>query len=365
MSQFNDQNQVPEQGYDEYEFQNESSSTKPFNVQKTAPPIPEPPITVEPIRKADLQVSYAHEMEVPDNGWYGSLINGIGTVIGGCGTIPCCFCFPNPFKSVPQGTVGLVTRFGQFYKSVDPGLVKVNVLSEKLRHVDVRIQVLDIPTQVSMTRDNVNINLSSVLYYHIVSPHKSAFAVKDVIRALEERTQTTLRLVIGARTLQDIIERREEVAGSIQEIIEETAATWGVKVESILIKDILLSEELQDSLAQAAKSKRAGESKIITARAEVESAKLMRRAADILASKAAMQIRYLEAMQAMARSSNSKVIFMPSASALEAVAANTSAASETAHPPDMTLDPHSQALVNQAAQDERQLSNQLAFNEVN
>lgn len=351
---------------DEYGLQNESAtaynSTSPVRISAKIPG-PENPITVEPIRREDLQVSYAHEMATPDNGGYGSVINALGSIIGGFGTLPCCFCCPNPYKSVPQGTVGLVTRFGQFYKAVDPGLVKVNPLSEKLRHVDVRIQVLDIPTQVSMTRDNVNINLSSVLYYHITSPHKSAFAVKDVIRALEERTQTTLRLVIGARTLQDIIERREEVAGSIQEIIEETAATWGVKVESILIKDIILSAELQDSLAQAAKSKRAGESKIITARAEVESAKLMRRAADILASKAAMQIRYLEAMQAMARSSNSKVIFMPSAGALETMAAQ-SGSGEGASAPDTTLDPHFQGIVNQATQEERNLTNQLAINEL-
>lgn len=306
---------------EEYGLQNQSSADPILKTNNNIAFHADNPITVEPIRKEDLQVSYAHEMEVPDNGWYGGFVNGCGTICGGLGTIPCCFCFPNPFKSVSQGNVGLVTRFGQFYKSVDPGLVKVNPLSEKLFQVDVRIQVLDIPSQVSMTKDNVNINLSSVLYYHITSPHKSKFAVKNVIQALEERTQTTLRLVIGARTLQDIIERREEVAVSIQEIIDETATSWGVKVESILIKDIILSHELQDSLAQAAKSKRAGESKIITARAEVESAKLMRRAADILASKAAMQIRYLEAMQQMARQANSKVIFMPSANALESIAA--------------------------------------------
>lgn len=316
------------------------------------PPAPiENPITVEPIRKEDLQISYAYEMDIPDNGWYGGLVNAFGAIMGGLGTVPCCFCCPNPYKSVPQGNVGLVTRFGQFYKAVDPGLVKVNPLSEKLRHIDVRIQVLDIPTQVCMTKDNVNINLSSVLYYHIISPHKSAFAVKDVIRALEERTQTTLRLVIGARTLQDIIERREEVATSIQEIIEDTATSWGVKVESILIKDIILSNELQDSLAQAAKSKRAGESKIITARAEVESAKLMRRAADILASKAAMQIRYLEAMQQMARTSNSKVIFMPSANALENIAAPADGENDQVPPPPVLTE-------------DQTFSRQLAINEI-
>lgn len=102
-----------------------------------------------------------------------------------------------------------------------------------------------------------------------------------------------------------------QVAQAIGEIIEDVASGWGVQVESMLIKDIIFSNELQDSLSMAAQSKRIGESKVIAARAEVESAKLMRQAADILSSAPAMQIRYLEAMQAMAKSANSKVIFLP------------------------------------------------------
>ena len=155
--------------------------------------------------------------------------------------------------------------------------------------------------------------LPGVIYYHIVSPHKAAFGITNVRQALIERTQTTLRHVVGARVLQDVIERREEVAQSIGEIIEDVAAGWGVQVESMLIKDIIFSTELQESLSMAAQSKRIGESKIIAAKAEVEAAKLMRQAADILSSAPAMQIRYLEAMQAMAKSANSKVIFLPGA----------------------------------------------------
>jgi erythrocyte band 7 integral membrane protein len=157
----------------------------------------------------------------------------------------------------------------------------------------------------------VNLQLTSVIYYHITSPHKAAFGISNIRQALIERTQTTLRHVIGARVLQDVIERREEIAQSIREIIEETATGWGAAVESMLVKDIIFSQDLQDSLSMAAQSKRTGEAKVISARAEVESAKLMRQAADILSSAPAMQIRYLEAMQQMAKQANSKVIFMP------------------------------------------------------
>jgi len=162
-----------------------------------------------------------------------------------------------------------------------------------------------------MTKDNVTLHLTSVIYYHITSPHKAAFGISNIRQALVERTQTTLRHVVGARVLQDVIERREEIAQSIGEIIEDVAGGWGVQVESMLIKDIVFSNELQESLSMAAQSKRIGESKVIAARAEVESAKLMRQAADIMSSAPAMQIRYLEAMQSMAKTANSKVIFLP------------------------------------------------------
>ncbi len=296
-------------------------------------PIPEPVVGVERIKKSDLQAAYAYEMPVPEDGLYGAFMNGIGNCVGVMGAIPCCFCCPNPFKEVQQGTVGLISRFGQFYKAVDPGLIRVNPISESLKRVEVKIQMKEIPRQVCMTKDNVNLQLTSVLYYHIVAPHKAVFGVSDVAQALEERTQTTLRHVVGARNLQDVIERREEVATSIREIIDETAVGWGVRVESILIKDLVLSQDLQESLSMAAQSKRIGESKIIAARAEVESAKLMRKAADILASKAAMQIRYLDAMQAMAKTAGSKVIFMPSANAMDNIAEQVQSGSSNPHPP--------------------------------
>ena len=172
-------------------------------------------------------------------------------------------------------------------------------------------QVAEVPKQVCMTKDNVSLYLTSVIYYRIVSPHRAAFGISNIRQALVERTQTTLRHVIGSRILQDVIERREEIAQDIRNIVEEIALRWGVEVESMLIKDIIFSQELQDSLSMAAQSKRTGEAKVIAARAEVESAKLMRQAADILSSAPAMQIRYLEAMQQMAKTANSKVIFLP------------------------------------------------------
>jgi len=244
------------------------------------------------------------------HGFYGNFINTLGACVGTCGAVPCCPC-PNPFREVQQGSVGLVTRFGQFYKAVGPGLVQVNVCSERLRVVDVKIQIIAIGKQTVITRDNVNVEIDSVIYYQITNPYRAAFGIQDLRLALVERAQTTLRHVVGARAVQSVVTERDAIALEIEEIVGEVADKWGVAVEGILIKDITFSADVAASLSSAAQQKRIGESKVIAARAEVDSARLMRQAADILASPAAMQIRQLEALQAMARTAGSKVVFVP------------------------------------------------------
>ena len=138
----------------------------------------------------------------------------------------------------------------------------------------------------------------SVIYYQITNPYRAAFGISDLRQALIERSQTTLRHVVGARMVQSVVTEREAIAFEIAEIVGDVADKWGVAIEGILIKDIIFSPEVSASLSSAAQQKRIGESKVIAARAEVDAARLMRQAADILASPAAMQIRQLEALQA-------------------------------------------------------------------
>lgn len=269
-------------------------------------------INVQPLKRSEMQPSYAQDLGTGEvtHGFYGSFLQGLGTCVGFCGAIPCC-PFPNPFRNVQQGSVGLVTRFGHFYKSVDPGLVQVNVCTEDLRVVDVKIQISAIGRQTVITRDNVNVEIDSVIYFQIVNPYRAAFGISDLRQALIERAQTTLRHVVGARAVQSVVTEREAIAFEIAEIVGDVADKWGVAIEGILIKDIIFSPEVSASLSSAAQQKRIGESKVIAARAEVDSARLMRQAADILASPAAMQIRQLEALQQMAKSGNTKVVFVP------------------------------------------------------
>ncbi|KAJ3275345.1 hypothetical protein HDV01_000637 [Terramyces sp. JEL0728] len=260
-----------------------------------------------------IQQSYA--VEVPYNAGsdrcYEGMLTCFGCICGGLGSVPCLFCFPNPFQSVPQGSVGLIKKFGKFIRSVDPGLYQLNPFCEKMQLIDVRQRVQDCPRQTILTKDNVSVDIDSVLYWDILDPYIAAYLVIDVQKALIDRTLTTLRMVLGNRTLQDTIEHRDTIAQEIRDVIDNVAESWGVKVESILIKDVILGPELLASMSAAASQRRIGDSKIIAAQAEVNAAKLMRQASDILNSPAAMQIRFLETLQTMSKTPGTKVIFMP------------------------------------------------------
>ncbi|KAJ2018045.1 hypothetical protein GGI03_005924 [Coemansia sp. RSA 2337] len=242
---------------------------------------------------------------------YESMMTAIGNFCGAFGQIPGCFCCPNPFKEVKQGNIGLVSRFGRYYRTSDPGLVKVNPLTEKVFRVDTKIQIAALGKLPIVTKDNVSVEIEAVLYWHIIDPYLAIYGVSDVKQALTERTQTTLRAVLGGRDLQDLIENRDTIASAITDIIDQPAHAWGVTVESILIKDIHMSHELQVTLSAAATQKRIGQSKVIQAQAEVDAAMLMREAAEILNTPAAMQIRTLDSMVMMAKAANTKVLFVP------------------------------------------------------
>ena len=117
-------------------------------------------IRVEPLKRGEMQPSYAQDFGTGEvtHGFYGSMVHYLGSCIGFLGAIPCC-PLPNPFQSVDQGSVGLVQRFGQFYKSVDPGLVQINLCTESLHAVNVKIQIIPVGMQKVMTRDNVDIDM--------------------------------------------------------------------------------------------------------------------------------------------------------------------------------------------------------------
>lgn len=280
-----------------------------------------PSISKDPYLAAKPEMvfkNFAKTYPTPRHNLYQKYVSFFGQLFGLCGMCFFCPC-TNPYNTVDQGEVGLIQTFGALSRTVEPGISYVNIFSEELTKVNVKVNTRELPPQSCFTRDNLSVLITSVVYYNIVDPQKAIFSISDIDKAIIERTQNTMRDVVGGRVLQDVVEKREEIASSIESIISKTAAEWGVNVEAILIKDLTLPLSVQDSFAKAAEAKRIGEAKIINAKAEVESAKQMRKASDILSSPAALQIRYLEALQSMSRALGTKVIFMPSADSIEKI----------------------------------------------
>ena len=146
-----------------------------------------------------------------------------------------------------------------------------------------------------------------VVYFKIINARESLYSVDDIRSAISQLAVSVIRAAIGHYTLQELLEKRAELAKNIESQIEEYVFDWGVDVSSFAIKDIILNQDIQDAFSSAAKDIRLAQAKVISAKADLQSAKLMREASDLLSSSAAMQIRYLETVKQL--SQNSKLIF--------------------------------------------------------
>ncbi len=243
---------------------------------------------------------------------FGSLLGCLGRFFGCFCTSICCGCCCYPYKTIPLGSKGVIQRFGRLKNIVDDGLYYVNPVTETMASVDMRTQCLLLSSQTVMTKDNLSLKIDGDVYYKITSVSKSLFSISKVEKAIYERSHAALRNVFGKHELQQCLENREQIAMEIQKDIGIQVENWGIMIETIQIKDIIVPEQIEKLLASAATAEREGRAKIISAQADVEAAKLMRAASDILNTPAAMQIRYLETMYKMSDNDNSKVIFMPS-----------------------------------------------------
>ena len=237
---------------------------------------------------------------------YERTLTGLGRVFGVCGMGCCCGCCCEcccvPYKSVQQGSIGMVTKFGRFDRQVDPGLCYVNPVAERMEMVDMRLIVLDLDRQHVTTSDNLSVSIDCILGYRITDVQRAKFAVKNVEYALKQFTFTTLRHIIGNKTLQQCLESRDRIAHDVRDLAKAYGTTLGVDIESIGFRDMVIPVEIQNAISSAAIARRNAEAKIISAEADVKAAELMKKASDALNTESAMQIRVLQTLESMSKS---------------------------------------------------------------
>ncbi|CAK89406.1 unnamed protein product (macronuclear) [Paramecium tetraurelia] len=243
---------------------------------------------------------------------YESTLNCLGSCFGTLRAwMPCCFCCcPYPYYLITQGQKGLLQKFGKYQRTLESGLHEINPFTDRVIPVSTKTFIIDLERQLVLTKDNITVNIDTIVYYRVVDVMKSAYRVKMIVEAVKEITYATLRTICGEHTLQDIIENRQKIADEIEGFIFDVVSEWGIYLEHIFIKDMLMNDELQSSLSNAPKAQRLAQSKIISAQSDVAAAKLLREAADMLDSKAAMQIRYFETVQLIAKNKNPKILFL-------------------------------------------------------
>jgi regulator of protease activity HflC (stomatin/prohibitin superfamily) len=204
----------------------------------------------------------------------------------------------------------VVFTLGRFDKVKGPGLVLLVPFIQQMVRVDLRIQVIEIPSQDVISHDNVSMKVDAVLYFKVTNPERAIIQVQHFQPATKMLAQTTLRAVLGQHELDEMLAERLKLNVDVQSILDTQTEIWGIKVTNVEIRTVELTENMVRAIAKQAEAERDRRAKIIHAEAEFQAAQTLTNAAKILSSvPAAMQLRYLQTLTEIGAEQNSTVIF--------------------------------------------------------
>ena len=204
----------------------------------------------------------------------------------------------------------VVFTLGRFQKVKGPGLVLLIPFFQEMVRVDLRIQVIEIPTQDVISRDNVSMKVDAVLYFNVVNPERAIIQVQSYLPATNMLAQTTLRAVLGQHELDEMLSERKKLSTDVQSILDTQTETRGIKVSNVEIRTVELTENMVRAIAKQAEAERDRRAKIIHAEAEFQASQTLVNAAKILSTiPAAMQLRYLQTLTEIGAEQNSTVVF--------------------------------------------------------
>ncbi|MGH7118571.1 MAG: slipin family protein [Acetobacteraceae bacterium] len=205
---------------------------------------------------------------------------------------------------------GVIFTFGHFTATSGPGLVLIVPWVQQLVRVDLRIIVTEVPPQDVISRDNVSVRVTAVIYFRVVDAERAVIQVKDFMDATSQLSQTTLRSILGKHELDEMLAERDKLNTDIQEVLDQQTEAWGIKVSNVEIKRIDLDESMVRAIARQAEAERERRAKVINALGEEQAAQKLLEAARILAPvPEAMQLRYLGTLFDIAGEKSSTIIF--------------------------------------------------------
>jgi regulator of protease activity HflC (stomatin/prohibitin superfamily) len=205
---------------------------------------------------------------------------------------------------------GVVFFLGRFQAVKGPGLIIIIPMIQKMVRVDLRVITLDIPPQDVISKDNVTVHVSAVLYFRVVDAERAIIQVENFFEATGQLAQTTLRSVLGQHDLDEMLSQRDKLNEDIQNILDEQTSSWGIKVTNVEIKHIDLDESMIRAIAKQAEAERERRAKVIHAMGELEASEKLLAAADVIAKNPqALQLRYLQTLSDISTENTTTIVF--------------------------------------------------------
>jgi len=236
-------------------------------------------------------------------------ITSIG-IVGGIILVLLAIFVLSGFRIVNQYERGVIFVLGRLCGARGPGLFWVPPFITQMRKIDLRIVTIELPPQECVTRDNVTVKVSAVVYFYVVNPTDAVNNVLDYYRATVQIAQTTLRNVLGQSELDELLSERERINRAVQAIIDEQTERWGIKVTTVEVKDVEIPVTMQRVMARQAEAEREKRARVLLAQGEYQAAQTRADAAALIAKEpAALQLRYLQTLIEIGVEKNTTIVF--------------------------------------------------------
>ncbi len=223
-------------------------------------------------------------------------------------------------KQIDQYQRGVIFTLGKFTGIKNPGWRLVVPIFQRMKKVDIRTKTVDVADQEIITKDNIPANINAVVYYKIIDAAKAVLEVEDYFYAISQLAQTTMRNAVGERTLDELLQRRAEIANAIKVELDDKTNKWGIDVEALELKDIIIPENLKRTISKEAEAEREKRAVIIKAQGDKEAADNLATAATTLSkTPGAMHLRTLQAINDLSSDQSNTTIWMVPIDVLEAI----------------------------------------------
>jgi len=222
------------------------------------------------------------------------------------------FLFISGVRIINEYENGVVFRLGRYVGLKRAGFRWIIPVIERMVVIDLRTVTRDVPAQDVITKDNVSVKVSAVVYFRVVQADKAVLQVENYLYATSQLAQTTLRAILGQAELDQLLAERDRINRELQKVLDAHTDPWGIKVSNVEVKQIDLPNEMQRAIARQAEAERERRAKVISAEGEHQAAEKLALAADVISrNPATLQLRYLQTLVQITSSGNHTIIPIP------------------------------------------------------